>query len=564
MAISDSDRPKKASFLKIRFLVVLMATLCPVVCYISRQNLSIAIVAMVKDTSTSDEADKSLAIDQQHNSNNNIINTNLTTVLAATIASLHQTQLHEIDTSKTCPPQRIFASDGREQLAPKIISYGPKYNWSSSDRSLIFEAFFWTYVVCQIPAARLAEMIGAKWILATATLGSSLLSLLSPWAASIHPYAMAFVRALMGISQTALYPACYVLLTRWLPPTERSQAIPILGASAYVGSIITSIATGYFSEQKALGWEYAFYMPSCLCAIWSIFWILLGSSEPRQHKLISLEEIEYIESRMEVRPSDFGDTISKKSISWRKIFKSQAIWAMMAAFLASNWAFTITLLLLPSYLNYVMLIPPFKNGIINSIIYILNVISAPIIGAASALMIETPPFGMSRIQVRKLFQTIGVLSQAICFISLPIIGCDTNLVLAVLYTQVVLFSFVNGGEVQVPAELSLDFAGTIYAIGNCVGSTTGFLVPRVHSWIVDNYSDRSEWTVFFYVATTITTLGGLIFLFFGNNEQHDFSKDICDSDIDCYKSNLERGLSMDNFGAHERTKIKTYNTKYVT
>lgn len=514
----EIDRPKKASFIKIRFLIVVLATLCPVVCYISRQNLSIAITAMILDKSNSTESNGTMPV----NNNNQTTNNNL----------------------QTCPSPTIVGADGKEEKAPQIISYGPKYNWDSTQKTWIFEAFFYSYVVCQIPAARLAEKVGAKWILVTATVGSSILSLLSPWAASLHPYALAFVRGSMGVCQTALYPACYVLYTKWLPPAERSIYIPVLGAGAYVGSIITSTATGYFSEQEAFGWEYAFYMPSVLCALWSVFWIFLGTSEPREHKLISVEEIDYIESRMELSRSALQS--AKKEISWRKILRSQHIWAMAAAFLASNWAFTITLLLIPSYLNYILLIPPFKNGLINSIIYILFCVSSPIIGAVSALMVEKRPFGLTSLQIRKIFQSIAVFSQAICFILIPLIGCNTGLVLGVLYNQIVMYSFVNGGEVQVPAELSLDFAGTIYAIGNCVGSSTGFLVPRVHSLIVTDNHDRAAWNIYFYVAATITSLGGLIFIFFGRNDLQDFSADVGESHLDIYSLSPGGGFYNEN------------------
>lgn len=526
----DIDRAKKASFIKVRFIIVVLATLCPVVCYISRQNLSIAIVAMVKDKNKTEISNQTQA--NIHNiSNGDDINKN-------------QTQSTSISNLETCPAPTILDADGNEISAPEIISYGPKYEWEESQKSFIFQAFFWTYVICQIPAARFAEIVGAKWILVTATVGSSVLSLISPWAASIHPYALALVRAYMGVCQTALYPACYVLYTRWLPPAERSQAIPVLGAGAYIGSIITSTATGYFSEQKSLGWEYAFYFPSVVCAIWAILWIFLGTSEPKQHWLISVEEIDYIESKMEVKRTSFQQ--SKKDISWMKILTSQHIWAMATAFLASNWAFTITLIYIPSYLNYILLIPPFKNGVINSIIYILFCISSPIVGVISAFMIQTRPFGLTNLQIRKIFQSIAVFSQAICFILLPFIGCNTNFVLVILYTQIVLYSFVNGGEVQVPAELSLDFAGTIYAIGNCVGSSTGILVPEVHKLIVKNHHDRGDWNTYFYFAAVVTTLGGLVFLIFGKNDLQDFSKDVGESQVDIYTLSSGREFNSEN------------------
>lgn len=493
------DRPKKANLIKVRLMIAILATLCPVVCYISRQNISMAVVAMVDST----EVEIQTQIGNQTKTNDDFV---------------------------TCPKPKVQDQNGLE-VKPQQ-TYGPTYKWSQSEKSLVFESFFWTYVICQIPGARLAEVIGAKWILTTAALGSAILSAISPWAVSVHVYAFAVIRALMGICQTALYPACYVLYSQWLPPVERSQALPILGVGAYLGSIIASTATGYLIEQKSLGWPYAFYMPSVLCAIWSVLWILLSSSKPREHMFISLEEIEYIESKMEVKKVD---STEKKSPSWIKIATSRHIWTMAVAFFASNWSFSIVLMLLPSYLNYILHIPPFKNGLINSSIYILFCISSPIVGAVSVLMIETRTCGLSRLRIRKLFESVALFGQALCFLALPLIGCDKNFVLAILYTQIVLYSFINGGEVQLPPELSLDFAGTIYAIGNCVGSATGFVVPRVHSLIVKESENKAEWDQYFYMAALVTFIGGMIFLIAGKNDLQDFSKDKPSQEVEVYQ-----------------------------
>lgn len=486
-----------------------------------------AIVAMVNDTKLLDSpSSQNYSADGNHTS--------------------HQHHVANVESYKTCP-KPMTEQDGQAKEVQNIEGYGPKYNWNASEKSHILAAFFLTYVLFQIPAARFAEKIGAKWILATATVGSSVLSLVTPWAASLHAYTLVLVRALMGICQTALYPACYVLYSHWLPPLERSQALPVLCAGAYLGSIIASTSAGYFIQQPSLGWEFAFYMPCVVCAIWSMIWIFVGSSEPREHKTISLEEIEYIESKMEIKRHSL-DTQAKKSISWKKLLTSQHIWAMIVAFFASNWSFSVILLQLPTYLNDVLHVGPLENGMINSVIYILYCISSPFVGSVSTMMVETRTFGLSRLNVRKIFQGTALFGQAICFIALPLIGCDTNVVMGILFVQIVLLSFVNGGEVQLPTELSVDFSGTIYAVGNCVGSSTGFIVPVVQSWIVDIPHNRDQWSAYFYVAASVSAIGGLIFLIFGKNDLQDYSRDLGESQIDICKPS--KGSAYDLSSQH--------------
>jgi MFS family permease len=579
---TERDRPKKASFIKIRLIIAILTTLCPVVCYISRQNLPFAIVSMVDE-----ELDKQAG--DLHHQDNDVIGGKHSlpdSVLSddmGMLSDINKTTTFDVnnttqnaskngysprattdrppasssfDPRDTCPEQVITDESGKVTAVAKTNTYGPKYKWSQQEKGYLLGAFFYTYVIFQIPGARLAEKVGAKWILAAASLGSALLSFIAPWAASVHVHLFSVVRLLMGIFQAALYPACYVLYSKWLPPAERSQGLPILCVGAYVGSIIASALTGYFSEQEHFGWEYSFYVPGVLCLIWSLAWIWFASNEPRDHKYISIEELQSIEMRMEVSSSATGgrrtngtsiddgldtagfDTTAspaKKDISWYKLFTSQSIWAMMAGFFASNWSFTIVLILLPTYLNNILRVSPMQNGIINSIIYIIYCISSPLVGAGSTMMVETRALGLTRLSIRKLFQGTALFGQAICFTAIALIGCDRTLVFTVLYIQIVFFSLVNGGEVQLPSELSVDFSGTIYAIGNCVGSSTGFIVPYVYSQIVTEPYSRAQWEVYFYTAAVITALGGLIFLIFGQNKMQDFSKDLDDSQMDFVK-----------------------------
>lgn len=570
----ERDRPKKASLLKMRLLIAVMATLCPVVCYISRQNLPFAIVSMVNEghhevaaasttsSSSSSSTDLGLAISNvtaskfQDLNANKIEGDNDKTPKSTTQNPLRTTttdadsERERFLAENTCPEPTTTDEFGKTQKLEKTHTYGPKYDWTQEEKGLLLGAFFYTYVAFQIPGARVAEKAGAKWILLAASLGSALLSFISPWAASHHVHLFSLVRLTMGLFQAALYPACFTLYSKWLPPTERSQALPILCVGAYVGSIIASGLTGYFSEHEQFGWECAFYVPGMACLAWSLVWIWFGSNEPRDHKYISIEELEYIEARTEAgatsrqslesglnevgqngsggrRNSGQGSASSPatKDISWMKLFKSRSIWAMMAAFFASNWSFTIVLLLIPTYLSNILRVSPMENGMINSVIYVLYCIVSPLVGTGSTMMVETRACGFTRLSIRKLFQCTALFAQAVCFIAIAWLGCDRALVFAVLYVQIVFFSLVNGGEVQLPSELSPDFSGTIYAIGNCMGSSTGFIVPFVFSRIVEDPYSRTQWNLYFYLAAFVCSLGGLIFVVFGQNKMQDFSSD---------------------------------------
>ena len=86
---------------------------------------------------------------------------------------------------------------------------------------MLMSAFFWPYALCQIPAAMLAQRLGARsalalyavmWSLATAGLAMGELG----W--------MTASRAFMGVAQAGLVPVGVMVMSRWFPKTAQASA----------------------------------------------------------------------------------------------------------------------------------------------------------------------------------------------------------------------------------------------------------------------------------------------------------------------------------------------------
>lgn len=423
----------------------------------------------------------------------------------------------ELQQDDSCPRPVLNTTTG---VPVRGSTYGPKFPLTSMERSLVFQAFFWTYVTCQIPAARLAETYGAKGMLATAGIGSAVLNLAMPWAATNNFYLFILARALLGVIQAGLFPSVYVLYSKWLPPEEQSIALPLLRTGMYLGAMSISAAAGYFSEHPEFGWPYAYYSAGLICACWSVVWLIFSSSSPVGNRFVSREEVEYILTAIPKKNVYMATDV----IDWRKVFSSPQVIALIVCYLSSDWASTSTLQQVPTYLNDILHIPPFKNGLINSVLFTIICINAPTVGSLSAYMIRKKTFGLGSYAVRRLFQSIALFSQSACLFIIPMAGCDIDLAIAILYIQVWLGSFTNGGQTQLPYEISPAYSGTIYAISNSIGSTTGFISPFVFGLMVNNTSSRSQWTNHFQVAAYVTAIGGFVFLLIGGNRQEDFAK----------------------------------------
>lgn len=79
------------------------------------------------------------------------------------------------------------------------IQYGPRYDWDVNEQSLVLSAFFWGYVLTQIPGGVLADWIGGRSVIGVALALSALATLFIPLAAEYSIYAVCALRFIIGL-----------------------------------------------------------------------------------------------------------------------------------------------------------------------------------------------------------------------------------------------------------------------------------------------------------------------------------------------------------------------------
>lgn len=79
-----------------------------------------------------------------------------------------------------------------------------EFDWDGEDQGIILGAFFWGYVVTQVPGGMLAERIGGKWPFGIGMLITALFSLLTPWAARTGKGMLIVVRVIQGLGEVSI------------------------------------------------------------------------------------------------------------------------------------------------------------------------------------------------------------------------------------------------------------------------------------------------------------------------------------------------------------------------
>ena len=119
-----------------------------------------------------------------------------------------------------------------------------KFNWSDRTQGYVLSAFFWGYVLGQVPGGYLAVKYGGKNIFGAGVLATAVLTLFIPLCAPSVP-ALISLRALMGFFEACTFPAVNVMFSAWLPAKERSFLITVANSGAYMGQACAFPISGY-------------------------------------------------------------------------------------------------------------------------------------------------------------------------------------------------------------------------------------------------------------------------------------------------------------------------------
>ncbi|KAL7644551.1 UNVERIFIED_CONTAM: hypothetical protein RMT77_004087 [Armadillidium vulgare] len=206
-----------------------------------------------------------------------------------------------------------------------------EFVWLPSVQSEVLGAYYWGFVLTQIPSGKLSTIIGGKVLVLIGIVSAGLITLLSPVLASSGAYWLLTGRIFLGMAQGLCMPALQGLLAQWAPPLERTRMV----AFTYSGIAIGAALGGPFSEYilQFIGWRTLFYTQGILALLWGMFWFFLVSDSPSNHPKITNKERQKILTSIGQQHAGKG-----VSVPWCSIIRSQHVLALMLAQGSFKWA----------------------------------------------------------------------------------------------------------------------------------------------------------------------------------------------------------------------------------
>lgn len=390
---------------------------------------------------------------------------------------------------------------------------GP-FVWDSNAQGNLLAAFYWGYVLLQIPGGRIAEKFGGKWVFSIGILGTSVLTILSPFAAKLDYSLFMIVRILEGVFEGVTFPSMHAMLSKWATPTERSRMVAYIYAGSQIGTAVSTPITGLLCQTW--GWEYVFYIYGGLGVAWFFLWIAFVYDSPTKHPSISEAERTYIQESIGIQNNQF-----RPKIPWKGILTSSPFWAIVFAHTSSLWGFYTLLSELPTYYRQILHYSTKSNGVVSAVPYVFNWIMI-LFACKMADMLATKGI-LSTTHIRKLFNSIGMFGPAVMLLAMCFTGCHSTIAVSIISATLGLSGFASAGFNVNHIDIAPNYAGTLMGITNMCANSMGIITPYFVGFIINGHEDLSHWRTIFLCSSSIYFLGNVIFLLCGSGEIQPFN-----------------------------------------
>jgi MFS transporter, ACS family, D-galactonate transporter len=363
---------------------------------------------------------------------------------------------------------------------------------------IVLASFFWSYTASNIPGGILVDRFKPRKMFTFVAIWWSFTSVLTGLSKGF--VSLLSSRVLLGAGQGADFAAAARATRVWFPKKERATASAIYSVGNDGGTIIGLPLAALIMSH--FGWREVFYAGALISIVWGLIWWWYYE-EPRKHRWLSTEELDYIEDTNNQVAGDAQPNQVTNKKSWVELFKHRQIWGITLGYFCNPYSFFTTWL--PMYLTAVHHLTLVQMGLYGMLPGITGVIGGFLGGIVSDKFLKKTG-NISR--ARKIPIFISFVFGSFCFIA---VGFMQSVQAAVLMLSLTSFSLrlAWGSIWSLPVEVapSPNYVGSITGIMNTAGNLgTGCIMPILIGVIVATTGSFISAFVFIGIVGIISAL----------------------------------------------------------
>lgn len=318
-------------------------------------------------------------------------------------------------------------------------------------------AFFWSYVVFNMPAGNLADRFGTKRVLGWSAFTWSVFSALTGVAQNVTTILL--TRVGVGLGEAASIPCNAKIASAIFPSTERGTAVAISLAGIRLGNSATPIIMAFLIQLW--GWRSAFLVTGLGSLAWCVVWYFgyKDLARPGQKAAAVVEKIRIPWSAVVTNRTLLGLTIVK-------FIQDFLMWMFM------TWV--------PSYLIMERGFSVVTMGFYMSLAYGVAAVSQPLVGIVSDWLIR---HGWSLNRARKsVLVTLQIMASMII-----VTGYSDDIGVAMFFLVMAISAESVCSSVMwtiIPDVVPSKLVGSVGGLMNSIGAMGGIVAPILTGVIV--------------------------------------------------------------------------------
>jgi len=355
-------------------------------------------------------------------------------------------------------------------LAPTIQA---ELGLTDVDYSFITSSFLLSYTVMYAISGTLVDRLGTRKSFLWAVGGWSIANMLHAFAKTAMQFS-AF-RFLLGIAESANFPAGVKAASEWFPLRERALAIGMLNAGSSAGAAIAIPLVSVIALQ--FNWQAAFAVTGILGLLWMFFWHRQYFL-PQDHPRITAAERELILEGQPPQPP-----VAEKTSIWRLLRMRQA-WGCLCARIFIDPVTYFLIFWIPKYLQEQQGLSLDQMGYFAWIPFVILAVGTLLGGLIPKWFITNRGWSLNR--SRKSVMLFASLLVPVCCIAL---FHASGVGVALIAIAGVMLGHGLWGNITIPAEVfPRHVQGTLTGIGGTLGGIAGILSQLSVGWTVQHFS----------------------------------------------------------------------------
>jgi MFS transporter, ACS family, tartrate transporter len=214
----------------------------------------------------------------------------------------------------------VINSLDRYNVSIAALTMNKALGLSASAYGLAAGAYFWSYVLCQVPANLILRRLGARIWLSIIMGIWGITSASTAFVASEKSFVI--VRFILGMAEAGYFPGVAYFMTCWFPGRQRGRMMGFFFAAAAISSVIGApISANLLRLDQRLGlagWQWVFLAEGLPAVGLALFGTSLLRNHPAEASWLAPAEREWLQQRLHdeaVRKTTHGQGILRSILN---------------------------------------------------------------------------------------------------------------------------------------------------------------------------------------------------------------------------------------------------------